>query len=140
MQHSKKAAIQFLASVIQFVSSKDRLIELEDEIILAFYNFLEPTHDEEDSDVIKEFKGLAQESMDMLKKQVGTTEYLKAYSRVRQQVADRRLERKKRRAVQAVAAPDVYARKKIRKNERKREARKHVKDENGLYHGKKKRV
>lgn len=140
MQHSKKAAIQFLASVIQFTASVERLQELEDEIILAFYNFLEPTRDAEESDAVKEFKALSQESMDMLQKKVGTTEYLKAYSRVRQQVADRRAERKKRRAVQAVAAPDVYARKKIRKNERKRESRKHVKDENGFYHGKKKRV
>lgn len=116
------------------------MIELEDEIIMAFYHFLEPTHEEEDSDAVKEFKDLAQESVDMLQKRVGTTEYLQAYARVRQVVADRRAERKKRRAVQAIAAPDVYARKKLRKNEKKREKRKQVKDENGYYHGKKKRV
>lgn len=128
-----------MASVIQFVSSTERLVELEDEIILAFYNFLEPTQDDDDSDGINDLKTLAQEAMTMLENKVGTTEYLQGYSRVRQLVADRRAERKKRRAVQAVAAPDIYARKKIRKNERKREKRKHVKDENGLYHGKKKR-
>ena len=35
MQHSKKGAIQFLASVIQLLESVDRIHELEDEIILA---------------------------------------------------------------------------------------------------------
>lgn len=140
LQHSKKASIQFLASVIQFVSTVERLQELEDEITFAFYNFLEPAAEEEETETTKEFKALAQESMDMLQKRVGTTEYLKVYSRVRQMIADRRAERKKKRAVQAVTAPDIHARKKIRKNEKKREKRKHVKDENGYYHTKKKRV
>lgn len=144
MKHSKKAAIQFLASVIQFVDSVPRLQELQDEIIFAFYNFLEPTQapstSSDENEAATEFRALTQESMDMLQNRVGTTEYLQAFSRVRQTVADRRAERKRKRAVQAVADPQLYAQKKLRKNEKKREKRKHVKDENGYYHTKKKRT
>lgn len=140
MQHSKKGAIQFLASVIQLLDSVDRIHELEDEIILALYNFLEPPG-ENDSEHLRELKTLAAESVELLKAKIGTTDYLKAYTRVRQLVAERRFQRKKKRTIQAVANPELHARKKIKRNERKRESRKtkNGKDENGLYHTKKKR-
>lgn len=141
MQHSKKGAIQFLASVIQLLESVDRIHELEDEIILAFYNFLQPLNDDE-PEHLRELKTLSAESIELLKAKVGTTEYLKAYTRVRQLIADRRLERKKKRNIEAVANPELHARKKIKRNERKRETRKikNGKDENGHYHTKKRRT
>ena len=69
---------------------------------------------------LRELKTLSAESIELLKAKVGTTEYLKAYTRVRQLIADRRLERKKKRNIEAVANPELHARKKIKRNERKR--------------------
>lgn len=124
--HSKRGAIRFIASAIQFSSEKSLSI-IQEEIILSCYNLLETT--DSSDEVQKEFKAMAQESMDMLKNKIGTTEYLQAYSKVRQMVLDRRIERKRRLAVLAVTEPEAYARKKLKKNIRKRERRKEISDE-----------
>jgi U3 small nucleolar RNA-associated protein 20 len=130
---SKKASIQLLASIIQMVS-RERLDPISDVIIMAF--FIYSTSDDERFDDLRD---LCREALNMLQAKLGTTDYLRAYSNVQQAVSNRRIERKSKRAIQAVTAPEVYARKKLRKNLGKREKRKHVKDESGFYHGKKRK-
>ncbi|ANB11042.1 Utp20p [Sugiyamaella lignohabitans] len=128
---SKKASIQLLASIIQLLSV-EKLSEMAEDIIMAFYIY---SISEEDR--TRDLKELCLEALNMVQKKLGTTKYVQAYSNVQQQVSERRLERKSKRAIQSVSAPDVYARKKLRKNLAKREKRKHSKDENGYYHSKK---
>lgn len=60
----------------------------------------------------------------MLQTKIGTTEYAKAYTIVRQRVQERRQERRNKRKVELVADPEMAAKRKERKHERKKAARK----------------
>lgn len=55
---------------------------------------------------------------------VGYTAYYEAYSQVREHVAKTRLERKRKRAVQAVVDPEAAARKKQKKHRKDAERKK----------------
>ncbi|ODQ63100.1 hypothetical protein NADFUDRAFT_44383 [Nadsonia fulvescens var. elongata DSM 6958] len=133
---SKRTSIQFLASVVQIVSA-DRLIDdLAEPLVMAFYNYVNlPSHQVE-----TDLKDMADEALNMIQTKIGTTEYLHAYNNVKMIITERRIERKQKRARQAISQPDVHARRKIRKNVKKREGRRHVKDDNGYYQAKKARM
>lgn len=77
--------------------------------------------------------------MQLIEQKLGVTEYTKVYSQVKSAVNARRQERKTKRSQMAVHAPDVAARRKLKKHERSREKRKHEKDDNGYYRSKKNR-
>ncbi|CAN6649800.1 U3 small nucleolar RNA-associated protein 20 [Trichomonascus vanleenenianus] len=131
---SKKASIQYLATVIQIVTP-ERLNDLSQDLVLAFYPFSES----EDSR-FKDYKDLCIEALSMIEEKMGTTEYLNVYNTVRQIIADKRTQRRTKRAVEAVRNPQLHAKKKMKKNIVKREKRKQVRDENGYYHTKKRRT
>lgn len=67
---------------------------------------------------IDELKQLANQVLQLLQKQAGSTVYFAAYQRVRQRNLDAREERKAKRAIEAVANPDIAARKKARKRQK----------------------
>ncbi|KAL4233743.1 hypothetical protein ACF0H5_008423 [Mactra antiquata] len=67
---------------------------------------------------------LAQEVVELLKKTVGVEKFTKVYSGTQKIRAERRDERKKQRAIQAVANPELAAKRKVRKNLGKIEAKK----------------
>ncbi|XP_061920423.1 small subunit processome component 20 homolog [Entelurus aequoreus] len=69
-------------------------------------------------------KNLAQELINLLKKQVGLGQFSLAFSEVQRQFTSRRVARKRHRALQAVANPDIAAKKKMKKHQSKMEAKK----------------
>lgn len=135
---SKKSCIQLLALLAQILDG-DRLVEESEKIIMSLFTFLEQVAGEGFNQEQQELGSLAQESLQVLESKISVSDFTKAYANVKQIVLNRRQERKAKRAVLAVRAPDVAAQKKIKKHVRSREKRKHEKDENGFYQRKNKK-
>jgi U3 small nucleolar RNA-associated protein 20 len=132
---SKKAAVQFVASVVQVLSA-DAVTALAEEIVHAMFAY---STSELDRD--KELRDLCAEALQLLQSKLGTTVYVGAYKTVQQRVTERRAERRAKKAIQAVAQPEVYARRKIKKNLHKREKRRmNQREASGLYRAKKRRT
>ncbi|XP_076861032.1 LOW QUALITY PROTEIN: small subunit processome component 20 homolog [Brachyhypopomus gauderio] len=89
-------------------------------IIAPLYRELDSTYADQDPTL----KNLAQELIELLKKLVGLEKFSLAFAAVQKDATLRRTSRKKQKAVQAVANPDITARKKIKKHQKKREAKK----------------
>lgn len=133
---SKKSSIKLAAMLIQ-VAEGDRAPAVAEKVLLAVHNFTEvnsKTSQEEE-----ELVNLTLECMQMMEKKLGVSVYTGVYSKVKLAVDDRRKERKLRKSQMALTAPDLAAKKKLRKHERNREKRKHEKDENGYYKSKRNR-
>ncbi|KAI5094075.1 small subunit processome component 20-like [Silurus meridionalis] len=99
---------------------KDRLGPYLTTIIAPLYRELDSTYADQDSTL----KNLAQELIELLKKLVGLEKFSLAFAAVQKEASQRRASRKKHKAVQAVANPDIAARKKIKKHQKKTEAKK----------------
>ncbi|KAJ8314703.1 hypothetical protein KUTeg_006853 [Tegillarca granosa] len=69
-------------------------------------------------------KNLAQEVVEILKRIVGVEVFTKVYNEVQKSRAVRKGDRKRQRALEAVSNPDIAARRKIKKNLAKQEAKK----------------
>lgn len=134
---SKLSAIQFAAMLVQVINA-DELKKAAEKLLLGLYNFteLDASRSPEDSELVE----LATECMQILENSMGVTEYTTVYAKVKLIVNSRRQDRRTKRAHMAINAPDVAARRKMKKHERFREKRKHEKDENGYYRAKKKRT
>uniref|UniRef100_A0A1A8FK18 UTP20, small subunit (SSU) processome component, homolog n=1 Tax=Nothobranchius korthausae TaxID=1143690 RepID=A0A1A8FK18_9TELE len=89
-------------------------------IITPLYRELDSTYAEQDPTL----KNLAQELIELLKKQVGLETFSLAFSAVQKEFSQRRAARKRHRALQAVANPDIAAKKKLKKHKNKIEAKK----------------
>ncbi|KAJ3146142.1 U3 snoRNP protein [Geranomyces variabilis] len=72
---------------------------------------------------------LAHEVLDHLRKVVGTQPYLETYNKVEQRILEVRRERRAARSVMAVADPEQRARRRIQKNEMKKDSRKRKAEE-----------
>ena len=128
--------IQLLALMVQILDSAT--IEKESEkIIMSLFMFLEKENSIDEQE--EELQDLAKECLQFLESKLTVSQFTTAYAAVKQKVYVRRQERKAKRAVLAVKAPDVAANRKFKKHARSREKRKHQKDENGFYK-KKRRV
>ncbi|XP_007577486.1 small subunit processome component 20 homolog [Poecilia formosa] len=99
---------------------KERLGPYLTTIITPLYRELDSTYAEQDPTL----KNLAQELIELLKKQVGLERFSLAFSAVQKEFSQRRAARKRHRAMQAVANPDIAAKKKLKKNKKKIEAKK----------------
>lgn len=132
---SKTSAIQLAAMILQ-VLSDERLMEVAEQFFWGLFNFIDRDNSDDYSDDIV---NLARECLKILEERIGITKYTAIHTAVRMQVDDRRQQRRARRAQLNISAPEVAARRKMRKHERFREKRKHEKDENGFYKAKKKR-
>lgn len=132
----KTSAIQITAMIIQFVSD-DRLMEIAEQLFSGLFNFTDPDNHVNYSDDIV---NIAKECLKILEDRIGVTKYTAIHTLVKKQVDERRSERRAKRAHLAVSAPEIAARRKIRKHERFREKRKQERDENGFYKAKKKRT
>jgi U3 small nucleolar RNA-associated protein 20 len=136
----KKYALQWLAAMTQVIES-DYLIQIATVVITPLYNLVELPDASEtkgtslfsnshgfpvstNSNNPLDLKSTSLEILSMLQTKIGTTEYVKAYTTVRQFVQERRMERKQKRAIELVAEPEVAAKRKSRKNERKKTVRK----------------
>ncbi|XP_030621601.1 small subunit processome component 20 homolog [Chanos chanos] len=99
---------------------KERLNPYLSTIIAPLYRELDSTYADQDPTL----KNLAQELIDLLKKLVGLEKFSLAFAAVQKEATMRRASRKKHKAMQVVANPDIAARKKIKKHQKKREAKK----------------
>lgn len=134
--NSKKAAIQLLALISQILTPERLAVEAEN-FILPLYMYLE-TNVYRLEEQQEELHNLAQECIQILETKISVSEFTRAYANVKQIVIRRRQERRAKRAVLAVRAPDIAANRKLKKHSRSREKRKHEKDESGYYQRKNK--
>ena len=137
---SKKAGIQFFALLAQLLPEKS-LNLLAEKIILSLYVHLE-SNKGSISEEEEELSNLSQECLHIVESKLSVADFTKVYANVKQIVIKRRQERKHKRSILALNAPDIAAQKKIKKHVRSREKRKHEKDDSGYYQrrNKKKRV
>lgn len=126
---AKKSAIQMGALISQIVTTT-RLTSIAEQLIMSMYNIIEGGTESTDSD---EVLLLSRECLKVLEDRLGVTEYTSVFTSVKLQVDERRKERRVKRAQLAINAPDIAARRKMKKHERFRENRKHERDENGYY-------
>lgn len=115
----KKFGLQWMAAMTQIIAGED-LIPLSIKVIVPLYNLV----DSPENYIMKDLKDTAQEILSMIQTKMGPTAYGKAYNAVRTQVQERRRERKLKRTIQMVTDPEKATKEKIRKNEKKRVARK----------------
>lgn len=133
---SKKTCIQLFALLVQILDL-EQLREKAERIILPLFVYLE--NDKRGDDKVSELQDLSQECLQLLESKLAVSDFTRAYSQVKQQVDRRRQERRAKRAVLAVTAPEAAANRKLKKHARSRQKRKHEKDENGYYRQKNKK-
>ncbi|CAM9927535.1 unnamed protein product, partial [Heterosigma akashiwo] len=102
----------------------------------------EPTAGDEDAEAgitpMLDSAALAQEVMELLEQKCGATFYLEIYTKVKKEFDDKRMEKKKAQATEAVKNPEKAAKRKIQRNLEKREnkKRKMERNRNVLHKGK----
>nr|XP_015207377.1 PREDICTED: small subunit processome component 20 homolog [Lepisosteus oculatus] len=116
----KRTCVFKFLGAISVHLGKDRLSPYLTTIIGPLYRELDSTYAEQDPTL----KNLSQEIIDLLKKLVGLESFSLAFAAVQKEATQRRAVRKRHKAMQAVAHPDVAASKKLKKHQKKIEARK----------------
>ncbi|PNF32118.1 hypothetical protein B7P43_G02845 [Cryptotermes secundus] len=116
---------------------RDGLSPLADQLLAPLVRELVRT---DESDSGKELCQLAKEVSDLIKKKLGMEVYMQHLSRLQINLAARRADRKKLRAQEVLTKPEKAAKRKIKKNLKKREAkRKRIESIKGQKFRKKKR-
>ncbi|XP_042326453.1 small subunit processome component 20 homolog isoform X2 [Sceloporus undulatus] len=116
----KRTCIFKFLGAIAVDLGKDRVKPYLPTIIGPLYRELSSTYAEQDPTL----KNLAQEIIELLKKLVGLQTFSIAFASVQKQASQKRAIRKKQRALQAVANPDIAAKKKLKRHKNKTEAKK----------------
>ncbi|XP_061839511.2 small subunit processome component 20 homolog [Nerophis lumbriciformis] len=116
----KRTCVFKFLGAISMDLGKERLGPYLKSIITPLYRELDSTYADQDPTL----KNLAQELINLLKKQVGLAKFSLVFSDVQRQFTSRRVARKRHRALQAVANPDIAAKKKMKKHQSKMEAKK----------------
>ncbi|XP_074482513.1 small subunit processome component 20 homolog isoform X2 [Sebastes fasciatus] len=99
---------------------KERLGPYLTTLITPLYRELDSTYADQDPTL----KNLAQELIELMKRHVGLEKFSLAFSAVQKEFSQRRAARKRHRAMQAVANPEIAAKKKLKKHKNKIEAKK----------------
>ncbi|KAI3366882.1 hypothetical protein L3Q82_009528 [Scortum barcoo] len=115
----RTCVFKFLGAIAMDLG-KERLGPYLTTIITPLYRELDSTYADQDPTL----KNLAQELIELLKKQVGLEKFSLAFSAVQKEFSQKRAARKRHRAMQAVANPDIAAKKKLKKHKNKIEAKK----------------
>ncbi|KAK1906944.1 Small subunit processome component 20 like [Dissostichus eleginoides] len=115
----RTCVFKFLGAIAMDLG-KERLGPYLSTIITPLYRELDSTYADQDPTL----KNLAQELIELLKRHVGLEKFSLAFSGVQKEFSQRRAARKKHRAMQAVANPDIAAKKKLKKHRNKIEAKK----------------
>ncbi|KAK0145461.1 Small subunit processome component 20 [Merluccius polli] len=116
----KRLCVFKFLGAISMDLGKERLAPYLALILQPLYRELDSTYAEQDPTL----KNLSQELIELLKKQVGLKRFSMAFSGVQKEFTQRRAARKRHRALQAVANPDIAARKKLKKHKNKIQAKK----------------
>lgn len=135
---SKKSSIQLFALMAQILDEAE-LKQSAEKFLLPLFVYLEQDGTRLDEQQ-EELHALAQECVQMLETKLSVADFTRSYANVKQIVTRRRQERRARKAVLAVRAPEAAANRKLKKHARSREKRKHEKDDSGYYHKKKRRA
>ncbi|ODV60827.1 Utp20p ASCRUDRAFT_91567 [Ascoidea rubescens DSM 1968] len=117
--------------------SVEQIIENNELILLPLYNLSEIEYEFEG---VEDLKAATSECLTILEKRIGTSNFTKIYSGIKQIVEKRRKERKMKMQILAVSNPEIVAKRKLKKHERHRQKRKLDKDSSGLYRVKKMKV
>lgn len=125
---SKKACIQLLALLVQALD-EDEVIAEGEKILLPLYGYLETYYSRAVDEEQEELRTLSNECLKILEDKLQVSDFTKIYTAVKQTVLERRKERRSKRAILAVNAPQISADKKLRKHarSRKRESMKRMK-------------
>lgn len=127
----KKAVMKLVAMLIQIVPA-EQLEKPAEAVIIALNTYIE-TDD-------TELRPLALEVQLVLELKLGMSEFSRIHAHTYQQIHQRRVDRRAKRAQLAIDAPDVAAANRVKKHIKDRKRRKvNDKDENGLFRVKKKR-
>ncbi|XP_061495457.1 small subunit processome component 20 homolog isoform X2 [Rhineura floridana] len=116
----KRTCIFKFLGAIAIDLGKDRVKAYLPTIIAPLYRELGSTYAEQDPTL----KNLSQEIIELLKKLVGLETFSVAFASVQKQAGQKRATRKKQRALQVVANPDIAAKKKLKRHKNKIEAKK----------------
>ncbi|XP_036373482.1 small subunit processome component 20 homolog [Megalops cyprinoides] len=115
----RTCVFKFLGAIAVHLG-KDQLGPYLTTIIAPLYRELDSTYADQDPTL----KNLSQELIELLKKQVGLESFSLAFAAVQKEATQRRATRKRHKAMQAVANPDIAAKKKLKKHKNKIEAKK----------------
>uniref|UniRef100_A0A8C2Y8I8 UTP20 small subunit processome component n=1 Tax=Coturnix japonica TaxID=93934 RepID=A0A8C2Y8I8_COTJA len=116
----KRSCIFKFLGAISVDLGKDRIKPYLPTVLTPLYRELNSTYAEQDPTL----KNLSQEIIELLKKLVGLEAFSLAFSSVQKQANQKRAMRKKQRALQTVANPDIAARRKLKRHKNKAETRK----------------
>ncbi|KAM6301905.1 small subunit processome component 20 homolog isoform 2-T2 [Podargus strigoides] len=116
----KRSCIFKFLGAISVDLGKDRIKPYLPTILTPLYRELNSTYAEQDPTL----KNLSQEIIELLKKLVGLEAFSLVFSSVQKQAHQKRAIRKKQRALQTVANPDIAARRKLKRHKNKAETRK----------------
>ncbi|POI36058.1 hypothetical protein CIB84_000191 [Bambusicola thoracicus] len=116
----KRSCIFKFLGAISVDLGKDRIKPYLPTVLAPLYRELNSTYAEQDPTL----KNLSQEIIELLKKLVGLEAFSLAFSSVQKQANQKRAMRKKQRALQTVANPDIAARRKLKRHKNKAETRK----------------
>uniref|UniRef100_A0A8C3M1A3 UTP20 small subunit processome component n=1 Tax=Chrysolophus pictus TaxID=9089 RepID=A0A8C3M1A3_CHRPC len=116
----KRSCIFKFLGAISVDLGKDRIKPYLPTVLTPLYRELNSTYAEQDPTL----KNLSQEIIELLKKLVGLETFSLAFSSVQKQANQKRAMRKKQRALQTVANPDIAARRKLKRHKNKAETRK----------------
>ncbi|XP_048356593.1 small subunit processome component 20 homolog isoform X1 [Sphaerodactylus townsendi] len=116
----KRTCIFKFLGAIAVDLGKDRVKPYLPTIIAPLYRELSSTYAEQ----APTLKNLSQEIIELLKKLVGLEPFSLAFASVQKEASQKRVVRKKQRALEAVSNPDIAARKKLKRHKNKIEAKK----------------
>ncbi|XP_030069682.1 small subunit processome component 20 homolog isoform X2 [Microcaecilia unicolor] len=116
----KRICIFKFLGAISVDLGKDKVKPYLSTILTPLFRELNSTYAEQDPTL----KNLSQEIIDLLKSSVGLESFSLAFAAVHKQANQKRASRKKQKALQAVANPDIAAKKKLKKHKNKIEAKK----------------
>ncbi|EME42565.1 hypothetical protein DOTSEDRAFT_175741 [Dothistroma septosporum NZE10] len=113
---SRTAALQTVAALINQIDN----IPTIQIILRPLYALTDPTVPKPPGDLYRALEDKARETMDLIQKKIGSQTYVAALAEARTEAKNRRDERRQKRRIEAVSAPEKWASGKKRKYEAKK--------------------
>ncbi|RKP06477.1 hypothetical protein THASP1DRAFT_18449, partial [Thamnocephalis sphaerospora] len=117
----RMAIYRWFAAMVSFIPGDELQPYLVPIISPVYRTVADETNKTEEFEPLRQ---LASELLEMVQKHVGSTVYFEAYTGIRKHAEEKRTERKSKRAFQAMVDPEAHAKRKLRKNEKKKELQK----------------
>lgn len=114
LKGGKTGCLQVL-STIPKILPKESYMGLTSEIIRSLFVMIDQLEME---NAQEDLRNLAHEVLSIYDKALGTSEYLRKYTEAKRQVQQQRADRRAKRSIEAITAPELAARKRMKKNKR----------------------